>query len=463
MQAWLYLDHTDFTHYLPLPECGGTINSSNAVEMQDCIRTGACPWQAVLGGLDRIRVISAHLDNRFEQPFIRVVAAANTRQAEQEDIWCLYPSVQDQKRLSRHTSWEYVKAEVEVMGDWRAFAECANEHPPAECAQLMGCDKTYTGVFFKCPISSDSTVPPLVSLSSGTLLPLLSTGLDVMCETGNMLPVDQGQFAGRKVEFGACIKVMHGIIPTAKNIVEFVEFSRLLGVEHFTFYNDTLNELSYTPAHVNSSCVLHCYKEQGLVDVVAFGLDLEDILVRGSVASTNDCVYKRRHQYRYHVQVDTDEFIVPRIGQAPQYHELLLAMRLAYNISEEDADKIKEYGFKVAFFPHECNEGQKYRHNTMVRDDLIYEYGARSKYISVTKNVIEAGPHYVTRGQGERLIAPSDMAIVHHYRGFDPYIFPERPCSQFKEDHTTRVYQEELTANIDSFLNKCENRCGRLF
>lgn len=215
-RAWLYSDHADFTRYTLLPECGGTINSSQAVEMQGCFRTGACPWQAVLDGLDRIRVLSAHLDNRFEQPFIRVVAVANTRQAEQEDIWCLYPSVRHQNRLSRHTSWEHVKAEVEVMGD---------SH-----------DKTYTGVFFKCPITSNSSVPPLVSLSSGTLLPVLSTGLDVMCETGNMLPVNQGQFAGRKVEFGACIKVMHGIIPTAKDIVEFVEFLGCLvrNISHFT-------------------------------------------------------------------------------------------------------------------------------------------------------------------------------------------------------------------------------------
>lgn len=196
---------------------------------------------------------------------------------------------------------------------------------------------------------------------------------------------------------------------------------------------------------------------------MAFGLDLEDILVKGSIASTNDCVYKRRHQYRYHVQVDTDEFIVPRTGQASQYHELLPAMRLAYNISEEDADTIKEYGFKMAFFPQKCSGGQEYRHNTMVRDDHIHEYGRRSKYISVTKNVIEAGPHYVFRGLGARLVAPSDMAIVHHYRGFEPSTFQERPCSQFTEDHTTRVYQKDLTANIDSFLKKCENRCGRLF
>lgn len=422
-----------------LPECGNTMNASNIAEVQGCFHTGACPWQSVLGGLDSIRVLSAHLDSRFEQSFVRVIAAASRRQAEQEDVWCLFPSLEHPYQLSKRSPWQRVKANATLMRD-----DFGN---------------TYTGVFFDCPLDLGISKVAFVSVSIGPLKPVLPSGLDVMCLTGNMLPVNHGQFPGRQVEFGACIKVMHSIIPSAKEIVEFVEFSRLLGVEHFTFYNDTTNKLSQTLAHVNSSCALRCYKDQGLLDVMDFGLDLKDIQVKGSIISTNDCVYKRRHQYKYHVQVDTDEFIVPRVGQPSQYRDFLPAIRAAHNISEEAAGDIREYGFQMSYFPDECRAGdRKYRHDTTIREVSIYGYGHRSKYISVTQNVIEAGPHNVVRGIGKTIVASSDMALVHHYRPLGG-----RRCSELIEDRTAERYQQELETNMASFLDSCDSRCGRLF
>lgn len=59
-------------------------------------------------------------------------------------------------------------------------------------------------------------------------------------------------------------------------------------------------------------------KEQGLVEVIDFGLNIDEIEVKVLVISTNDCVYKRQNQYKYHVQVDTDEFIVSGASQPSQ-------------------------------------------------------------------------------------------------------------------------------------------------
>jgi hypothetical protein len=358
--------------------------------------------------------------------------------AEQENLWCLYPSLESRPKLFERATWHGVKANVTLI----------NDHGPY----------TYNGMFVDCPLDPGVTKLPLMSVSTGLPKPILSKGLNVMCETGNILPVNHGQFQGPQVEFGACIKVLHSAIPSAQDIVEFVEFSRLLGVEHFTFYNDTTNERSGTPAHVNASCALRCYKEQGLVDVMDFGLDIKDVPITGSIISTNDCVYKRRHQYKHHVQVDTDEFIVPRAGQPFQYHEFLPAVRAAHNISEEAADGVCEYGFQMSFFPQACRRSNgKYRHETVVRE-AAYGYKHRSKYISVTKNVIEAGPHYVYRGVGEKVIVSPNMALVHHYRNFG-----NKSCSELTEDRTVERYQKELDANIDAFLVTCESRCGRLF
>lgn len=438
------LEETEFaprSFSLHVPECDGSLDARRMDEIKSCLDKGVCPWQPAFGSADAFRVFSAYLDERFEEPFVRVIGAANLRMAEQEDVWCLYPTLNE--GFSNKTIWRSFKAKLNIMGDHH--------------------NETYTGVFVMCPLRADVSVPEFVSISIGALNPSLPSGLEIICATGNILSVNGRSVAGSKpiVEFGACIKVLHNDIPPAKEIVEFVEFSRLLGVDHFTFYNDTLNPFSQNEKHIQSSCALRCYKNQGLVEVVQFGLDLAPIHVKGQVVSTNDCIYRQRHHYRHHVNVDTDEFIVPRIGELLTYQELLPAIRGALNISEEN---VREYSFRNAFFPQECRgDKDRYRHQTMLREQYIWPYQRRSKYISVADRIIEAYPHYTSQGFGEILPVSPDMAILHHYREFQKGILGARDCSAFLEDLTVKRYEKALLRAINSFLDRCEDMCGRLF
>lgn len=90
-------------------------------------------------------------------------------------------------------------------------------------------------------------------------------------------------------------------------MLEFIEFYKILGVNHFTFYSDILNR--------EDECLLRRYRNAGAVTMLPWHINLmgwKEIWVGNMMASHNDCLYRSMYKYSHVLFVDLDEFIIPR-------------------------------------------------------------------------------------------------------------------------------------------------------
>lgn len=88
--------------------------------------------------------------------------------------------------------------------------------------------------------------------------------------------------------------------------MEFIELNRILGVEHFTFYNHTIGE------QVN--CILKDYVNKNIVTLLPWQLNMvsqKEIRTEGLFAALNDCLYRSMYKYSHVLLIDLDEFIIP--------------------------------------------------------------------------------------------------------------------------------------------------------
>lgn len=99
--------------------------------------------------------------------------------------------------------------------------------------------------------------------------------------------------------------------------MEFIELNRLMGVEHFTFYNNTIGP--------EVSCILNHYKEEGVVTLLPWKLPIvsqKEIRTEGLFAALNDCLYRSMYKFSHALLIDLDEFIIPNYNDTlPQLIE----------------------------------------------------------------------------------------------------------------------------------------------
>ncbi|XP_046621934.1 uncharacterized protein LOC124305940 [Neodiprion virginianus] len=108
-----------------------------------------------------------------------------------------------------------------------------------------------------------------------------------------------------------CVPVLHHNFDRVTNLVEFVEFYRMMGVGHFTFYNRSISS--------RVGKVLEHYRDNGVATILPWDLPPyfifeKNLRVDGIFAALNDCLYRSsfHKSYMYVASVDIDEFIVPR-------------------------------------------------------------------------------------------------------------------------------------------------------
>ena len=140
-----------------------------------------------------------------------------------------------------------------------------------------------------------------------------------------------------KESFAVCVKPFHEY-DNVNQILEFIELNRILGVEHFTFYNNTVSP--------QVSCILENYIDNNIVTVLPWKLDLRskiDIRTENIFAALNDCLYRNMYRFRYVLMVDVDEFIISRRDETlPDLVKRLEAKQLWM--------KKGGFNFKNAFF-----------------------------------------------------------------------------------------------------------------
>ncbi len=248
----------------------------------------------------------------------------------------------------------------------------------------------------------------------------------------------------REFQISACILPLYWYNEVF-HFIEWLDFYKMMGVEHFTFYN-----ISIGPA---TSCVMNHIGEwsNGEISVkvnpwhkypLKKDNEIKDQV--GLAQAVNECTFTHKGVSKYMVFVDVDEFITPEITHLKNYHQLL-----DYLIEMENGSNttIAEFRFRSAFYLKsrdpdaslldECTPFRKSFQEFHVCQQLLtmkYDkredfrtWSSRSKYIVVPEGAWYAGNHYINEfesGYGLMKV-PENVAFMRHYRYF------------YKQDNTT--------------------------
>ena len=148
-----------------------------------------------------------------------------------------------------------------------------------------------------CPLNTSGFIPKEVSvvLNNQTLV---------------TLPVTQPPKPEKVGDLLVCTKDIY--IPHDRNyenlevnmFIEWVEMNRLLGVDHITVHIHSLTS--------NMHKILYFYYKTGYLDFVSMGPNRGDPFLLPRAFAAIDCVYRNMHSYRWVVNIDPDEMLVPR-------------------------------------------------------------------------------------------------------------------------------------------------------
>ena len=134
----------------------------------------------------------------------------------------------------------------------------------------------------------------------------------------NVMKIRESRKANRT--FTICLRPIHFRDTAAYDIVEWVEYYRLMGVDYFMIYNFTSDPLT--------DKILNYYVNSGIMEVVQWHVpnhviptihyyDLakhKELYSSGQFAMLNDFLYRVYWSTEYVINVDLDEFIVPWDG-----------------------------------------------------------------------------------------------------------------------------------------------------
>ncbi|KAL3272977.1 hypothetical protein HHI36_014434 [Cryptolaemus montrouzieri] len=384
-------------------------------------------WQKVNGTRYKFFVFSAFYDRRRLQRSVRIIAATKTRGPDKVLCKFWYKSMDDNP--ANFTS-KWVQAKIRVIREnWNL---------------------KYSACFVMCPLLQNQTVPQYVSVvTKKNSIPT------------NLLEITN-QFNGTRSskKFAICVKPLHFNYNRALQILEFIELNRILGIEHFTFYNHTIGP--------QVDCLLKEYIKQGLVTLLPWQLDMisqKEIRTEGLFAALNDCLYRSMYRYSHVLLIDLDEFIVPRNNDTlPQLIDFLNRRM--------NTRTTGSYSFQNAFFYLQWSDDDSvYNSNDPVSSNLVtlkktrrrsklHPHKQRSKYICRPELVVEAGNHFVWEflpGHGT-LNVPADAAILHHYRVCE---FGGDDCIKTPStvDTTAFKYRERLVGRVAGNWEKNRKKC----
>ena len=295
--------------------------------------------------------------------------------------------------------------------------------------------KYYAAYIISCAVPSKVNNQEIfengVIISNSTSLKSISVQMKVV------------SYPKQKVEktFSMCVPPLFGNISEIK-LIEFIEVSKILGAEHFTFYTETdsLNK--------NLTKVLNMYRRNGDVTLIQWKLPIhnDDIWYHGQSVSVWDCLFRNMYFFKYIVFNDIDEFIVPK-----EFKNWRLMINALKN-SEKNVDTIAAFRFQSVVFENRRNGPTPYFADdikSLVTLNTIWRNGVfdkkRTKMIVDSKKVFEIGIHHLSKpiGQNKALDVSPEVAVIHHYKkcefGF------RMSCRNFIQDNSMwRFYTEIL-------------------
>ena len=280
----------------------------------------------------------------------------------------------------------------------------------------------------------------------------------------NVMKIRESRKANRT--FTICLRPIHFRDTAAYDIVEWVEYYRLMGVDYFMIYNFTSDPLT--------DKILKYYVNSGIMEVVQWHVPNhviptihhyelakhKELYSAGQFAMLNDFLYRVYWSTEYVINVDLDEFIVPRDG-SKNFRQLLNTLPTSC-----------EYRFRNSLVP--MNNGPtnkdyigkdlatKYRLKTMQftkRQDYINKT-RKTKYIARTNCSTLLWLHYVgekrppytevafsRNSTKSTIVVEPTSTIVFHYRM--PFEFPVfRRDSRDIADGSLQPFAKEIMKRV---------------
>ncbi|XP_032453361.1 uncharacterized protein LOC100115374 isoform X2 [Nasonia vitripennis] len=321
----------------------------------------------------------------------------------------------------------------------------------------------YSAAFVLCRLvtADDGRLPSQIAFSTRSGQTYEDVGKQSFVDVHYTTRIDSGD---QDRFMAACVPSLHHDYDKYANLIEFVEFYRMMGVEHFTFYNTSVTE--------EVSRVLAHYESEGLATVLHWQLPARYLYERnlrynGIFAAMNDCLYRSTMVggYKYVINTDLDEFIVPR--KHLNFHDMM-------DFLDPPTEEIVYSSFMLRnmffYLMHEDSPVPQNPpdipklslHTKTTRLARINPAYDRSKYIARGQEIVEMGNHRVWQTKkyslilrssyGEKMVDP-EIAGSQHYR----YCEVNELVCWLRDtviDNTAHRYTSELGARVSAVLKK---------
>ncbi|XP_067651805.1 beta-1,4-galactosyltransferase galt-1-like [Haliotis asinina] len=373
-------------------------------------------WQEVGQG-HVLYVFSAFYDDAGTSPIVRVLGLSvfNRHGPLLCQLWF---------KDSKHVELYEIQAHVEML--------------------LEGHKRKYRAVYIKCGIPKNRRPYAVSIVTKSCKQPL------------NLLKVMYSK--NTTTNFTVCVTPLNFKYSRAFELVEMVEFNKLMGAQKLVFYNYSTG--------TNVDAVLRHYVAEGSIEVVQWHLpvrvntwppsEIVEVHYFAQIAALNDCLYRHLHSSKYIVFTDLDEFIIPKVGRT---WSSLIQKRLSIN------PKTGAFIIRCIFFRKEWpaysknfsgrSEAVKYKSIVLLnvlRESSDLEFFTRSKLIIIPTRVETVGVHQIWKYRlgYEHDKVPKTDALLHHYRDF------EKP--EDKKERITDIYvhrfKDKLLAQLKSTWGK---------
>ncbi|KAH3772482.1 hypothetical protein DPMN_173822 [Dreissena polymorpha] len=287
-------------------------------------------------------------------------------------------------------------------------------------------ERRYTSVRFKC-FSPLGKKPSYVS------------AVETPCrEPSNHIAVKSMEIPKTyKRRFTVCLMPLHNNFNDSYALVQWIELNLLLGAENFVVYNYS--------SSANIRTILDLYTKRNITEVVQWSIPVEEVHYFGQVAAINDCLYRSKHDSEFLVNVDLDEYIIPRYNAKTWSDVIANSSEIAFVF--RNVFYRKDVSSRENDFPNKPM-AEEYKLSTLltsVHDAKILPHNQRSKYIVRTSKVNVLMIHEVPFfGNGARaLFVSPHVASVHHYRD------DKADHDKFIHDDTVlQKYGQQLIENV---------------
>jgi hypothetical protein len=382
---------------------------------------------------------SAFVDDRvFQAKFIRVIALLSNR-AGHSGLYCHMPVT------SSTTAQSFISTPASY------YEMCENHGKP------------FGGWILSCALPEElqsiQSYPCYVVLSKRSTY---RQGIDSFLDSSVRLVVERinnTEIGSRRHHFGVCVSPLYGNIPL-RTLVQFVEFTRLLGAGETLFYaSKGVSELLIKK--------LQChYKPTNQISVSNWPIPVDDssIWYHGQLLAINDCLYKNMYRFDYLVFLDLDEFLIPH--NHPTWLDMVqhlteVGQGLSAQLGQElhsTSDTIDAYSFQSAFFAPLLDGNPDPLTFDLESDIRVYNLSrVRTKVMVKPTHIYEVGIHHVSRTTndvGAQVVRVNDqVAYVHHYRQCTTEYDNSIKCDILVRDNrVANAYHRQLTANIFTSL-----------